>query len=409
MNIKTMLTACVLMLSGHLHAQYIDTENPKPAVQTPVEKNFRMRDDWVNIRDYIYLPNQTKVTVELTHVAQYHQIKHIDTILSALWRDIAFYKDSILNNPGSIRVDYAIDDILRIRKIRFSKKAPDGDIFMNKDGNTSRLKIEYDTICIYVRQRSQIDTMIDPRQIYKRMQSLHNTANFYQVTFRLNNIQDIIKVVNDTDPLLHAIDTMMKTKREGTLKNPFKYPSSARYNPYATIDDVEKRHRYASDVRFKQYSALVKSDDLQNWSGIRRSDILTLDANFGAGLVRNYMAPYSEIGFTLTHRHPRYYGEKFQGFQYRLSTSAYFLFEKNADGKYSTQDNWFVNFAIGERNEPSFGVGYLFRQSGNYFTGTTLKAFLDIRLLKKSLTLSPELIVTDNLKKAFPGITLKVL
>jgi hypothetical protein len=368
-----------------------------------------MPDDWVNIRDYIYLPNQTKMTVELTHVAQYHQLKYIDTILSAMWRDISFYKDSIVNNPGSIRIDYAIDDIMGIRKIRFSKKAPDGDMFMNKDGNTNRLKIDNDSICIYVRHRSQIDTMTDPIQVFRKMKILHNTANFYQVTFRLNNIQDIMKVINNTDPLLHAIDTMLTTKRKGTINDPFSFPSSARYNPYATRDNVDNRWRHSADVRFKQYGGLVNYDGPQQWASIRRNDILTLDANFGAGMIRNYMAPYSEMGFTLTHRHPRYYGEKFQGLQYRLFTSAYFLFEKNADGKYSTQDNWFVNFAIGERNEPSFGVGYLFRQSGNYFTGTTLKAFLDIRLLKKSLTLSPELIVTDNLKKAFPAITLKVL
>jgi hypothetical protein len=68
----------------------------------------------------------------------------------------------------------------------------------------------------------------------------------------------------------------------------------------------------------------------------------------------------------------------------------------------------FVNADIGEMEGMNFGVGYLFARSGDYFKGVTTKGFFNITLMKKGLTLSPELIFTNDFREVFPGLTLKV-
>jgi hypothetical protein len=66
------------------------------------------------------------------------------------------------------------------------------------------------------------------------------------------------------------------------------------------------------------------------------------------------------------------------------------------------------NADIGDGENMNFGVGYLFARSGGYFKGVTTKVFFNITLMKKGLTLSPELIITNDFREVFPGLTLKV-
>jgi hypothetical protein len=55
----------------------------------------------------------------------------------------------------------------------------------------------------------------------------------------------------------------------------------------------------------------------------------------------------------------------------------------------------------------SIGCGYLFGPKGGYFQNTTFKVFTSIEVFQK-VTLSPEVIITNNFKQVFPGFTVKV-
>lgn len=365
----------------------------------------------VNIRDYAYLPNKARVKFELNNVSQYEEIKgSIDTILRSLMREMTFYKDSLNTNGGSVWIDYAIDDELGIRKLRFVKHQPDGDIFMSKNGDVSKLKVDQDTVRIFVKHNPLVPSLGENARRHEKNYNTLEHYQAYQVTFCLNSYEDIARIAADKQALIHTIDTLVSTKRESTKNSPYKFPSSTRYNPYATSTEKNKYWASVSDVRFKQYPGLVRTDDGKAWNALKRSDLVTFGANFGVGLLRNVPAPYTELGFELLRSKGRMVRDEYLQMHYRAYASCYFAFERSAtDNSYKTLPNWFVNVDIASENDLSVGVGYLLKRNGNYFTGTTMKAFMNVKLLKKGLTLSPELIFTNDLKQVFPGLTLKVL
>lgn len=410
---KQLIAAAMLAaLASPSLAQESPEHMPQPRwypSESATERNFCMPADWINIRDYIYLPNKAKMIVELTHVAQYNELKFLDTLLANLMRDIAFYKDSLADNPGSVRIDYAPDEALAINKIRFKKHPADGNIFMARNGDKARLKIEQDSVRIYVRHNPLTPTTNTGKLKNSDFTEMYNNARFYQVTLCLNNYEDIANIAADRSSLLHAIDTMMSTKRKSTRNDPRRFPSSARYNPYATRDDIKDNWwRAVADVRFKQYSGLVKAEDPNSWKAINRSDKLILDANLGASLLRNYLAPTAEIGLHVNRQSRRPYNGEYHIKEFGISASCNFLFERSASNDYYSKPNWFVNATFSEERELTAGVGYLFYSKGDFFKGTTAKFFLDVRPWKKGLTLSPELIFTNNFQQVIPALTIKV-
>ncbi|GAA4465341.1 hypothetical protein GCM10023093_17370 [Nemorincola caseinilytica] len=407
---KKMIAAAMLMaMAVTTHAQDND-DRDAVHMPTTTERNFAMLSGYVNIRDYAYLPNKAFVKFELNNVAQYEEIKNgLDTIVAALLHDIAFYKDSLKSDGGNVWIDYAIDEKLGVKKLRFKKYPPDGDIFVNKKGDVAKLKIEQDTVRILVRHYPLVPALPDnARRREKNYQRLEH-YQVYQVTFCVNSYEDVARITADKQSLWHAIDTLVATKKEGTVNRPYKFPSSSRYNPYATSTVKDKYLASFADVRFKRYPGLVTTDDGRAWNALKRADEFTMNANFGIGLMRNVLAPYAELGFELSRSNGRMFNNKYQRFRYRVYGSCYFAFEHNAaDNSYKTLPNWFVNADLGDNNDLFAGVGYMVKGNGGYFTGTTVKAFMNVRLLKKGLTLSPELIFTNDFKQVFPGLTLKV-
>lgn len=409
---KKLLTAAMLVaLAGHALAQDVDDDLKRPAPPTTVQQNFEMPADWINIRDYLYLPNKAKLILELNHVEQYEELKSIDTLLMAFMRDIAFYKDSLTDINGSVRIDYTQDDQLGIRKIRFKKHAADGTSFMARSDEKAKLKIDQDTVRIYVRHHPLTPPNVNPKGkiTNAHLRDRYNKAQLYQLTFCLNHYEDIAKIVADKQTLQHAIDTVASTKRNSTRTNPHKFPSSARYNPYATQADIKDYWwRSLADVRFKQYGGLVMSEEPQSWKTINRSDKIVLDANLGMGLIRHTFAPYGEIALSLTRQSRRPHWGEYNRTAFSLSASSYFMFERSANNDFYSKPNWFVNASISEEKGFAAGAGYLFAARGGYFKGITTRYFFDIRMLKKGFTLSPELIVTNNFQQVIPALTIKV-
>ena len=80
------------------------------------------------------------------------------------------------------------------------------------------------------------------------------------------------------------------------------------------------------------------------------------------------------------------------------------------------RDNWFINFESGsivESTQPGWlgketviEVGYLALQKGDYFKNSTLKLYTNL-VLTKAITITPEIIFTDNFRQLFPGLTVK--
>jgi len=407
-HIMILIAACTMVAAHTTKAQEWPDEKKERPAQTPTEKSFSMPYDWVNIRDYIYLPGKAKLIVELNHPDQYDELMHIDTLLRSFMQEIALYRDSLQSAGGSVRIDYAVDEVAPQRKLRFKKHPADGDIFMNQDGEKARLKVDQDTVHIYVRHSPLIPGDPVKGPFNHRVEYRYSHAGFYQLTFCLNSYTDLAALIADNRFLLHAFDTLKGSIRKGTRNNAFKAPSSAIYDRWreqtSTSSDAFTR---GTQARFHRFGGLLVSDS-PNKLGINgRSDIFTITANVGAGVLRNTWAPYAEVGMSLITRRKNPWSGDFAHRGYSIIASSWFFFERQPSRDYRTYNNWFVNFDFEASKKESVGVGYLFSGAGQYFKGTTIRTYTNIHLLKRGLTICPELIFTDDFRQVIPAITIK--
>jgi hypothetical protein len=353
-----------------------------------------------NISDYVYLKNG-KMIFEMREVADYKYFKNLDSVLLQLRQDIAFYKDSLENGIGNVRIDYALQEGDKTRKVRFIKYNVIGDIFVIHHGETEHLKIEQDTIRIVIRNIT--GTQI--KWLYP-----------VQVTFILNNYADIDKVITEKEVIRHAIDTLPLARTGREISRPWNNPSSCIYNPYRYGKPGDSlTGKFSSQLHFVKYPHLLYNEYNQFNVFSIPDRKLAFYANIGTGVVRNTLSPNADIGFSLINtfrrgEHGRYAFES-------IYISPFFFFDRNNNGGFYTHDNWFINLEAGSTTDHemlgvkirgfSVGAGYLAQQSGSYFTGTTIKVFASAPLLN-GITVSPELIATNNFKQIFPGINLKV-
>ncbi len=381
-----LIAAMVSCITYTATAQLISNEEKEYPDPSKTETEFNMPQQYINVRDYVLLPNNAKIIVELNNPAQYSELKNIDDVLKNFMKEISFYRDSLENGSGSVRIDYTLDEAFPFSKIRFKKHATDGDIFMNRNNNVSRLKVDQDTVHIYVRH----SPLLPPRDRSMSAREREYThSQFYQLTFCVNNYTDIEKIIADKEQMQHAFDTIFATKKNNSLQDPYKYPSTTEYKGYSA-----KPH-------FIQFRGMITQETSTKLELLYLSDMLTLDANIGIGLLRNTLAPYTEFGISIIKQSRTMQNVAYTKTVFRAFVSSYFLFE-------SAVDNLFVNADIGKSKKVSFGVGYLVSGNSSQFNGQTGKVFMNIGILKKGLTLTPEVIFTNNFSQVFPAITLKV-
>jgi hypothetical protein len=167
-------------------------------------------------------------------------------------------------------------------------------------------------------------------------------------------------------------------------------------------------------LRLQHFTTLTNDQEIPYFN--KNHDRVSLLGNIGAGLVRNKLSPFAEVG--LEYRN-YFVNGKDDYSTTALYISPYFLFNQGTDGKYRTYTNWFVNAELGSffsKNNDLMGLylkrmtlggGYLLNPDKIHFQKTTFKLFMNYQL-PKGITISPEVIFTNNLKNIFPGITVKV-
>jgi len=381
-------TALILInLQGKLYSQsYLAKQMSK----SKTEATFNANENLINIRDFVVL-KEGRMILELSDVTDYQNFRNMDSLLATLMKDIVFYKDSLAADPtGHVRIDYVINSDYSFKKIRFKKYPSDGNIFMNQNGEVSKLKFEHDTVRIIIQcSKPGISRKANPCMIPYSVQT----------TFLLGNYYDVDRIIAD-NALKGIIDTLEKESQpKQKKKQHFPDPVTIIYNPY-----------YSGPGRFSKFSILL--DNEYDYVLRRKSNkSLTANVTIGAGLIRNTITPMADFGI----QYNRYWNNNHNIF--RLSASPYYFFDKDENGNYKVNNNWFVNIDMGsiyEQNAPGWfgkectiGLGYLFYQQGGYFKNTTFKIFTDLQVIPW-ITIVPEVIVTDNFKQFFPGVTLKV-
>jgi len=138
----------------------------------------------------------------------------------------------------------------------------------------------------------------------------------------------------------------------------------------------------------------------------KSKDQIFLMGGIGMGLVRNTFAPNFEgtIGLKL--------GDNI----FKGVISSYYMFDKKANGDYKTNNNIFLGIEYGITNKNKskeafsyfshVGASYLIHSEGDYFKGNTFKFYFGLSK-NGMISINPEIIVEDNFRNAFPGISIR--
>lgn len=133
-------------------------------------------------------------------------------------------------------------------------------------------------------------------------------------------------------------------------------------------------------------------------------DNIELSGGIGLGFYRDRFVP--DINFKLAVGFPDRLGNP--DLQFGLFYTQQYFFDKNAEQEYNLSVNGFLSafFSKRFRNDYKIGVGAgkLLQQNGDFYQGETYKFSLYTQKRNSKINLTPELIFTDNFKKAFPAL-----
>ncbi|HYD21465.1 MAG TPA: hypothetical protein VEB40_08325, partial [Flavipsychrobacter sp.] len=347
-------------------------------------------------RHTVHLERGNRMIIELGALSGYQRLRDINSILKRVQKNVAAYADSIPEEYNEhLIVKYVTSVMPDNDKVRF-RRVNDGDVFMERNGELTRIKVPQDTIRILVYNSAEAGER-KPNDLFSE-----SYLPVY-INLLLNNYSDIQQLIDDKQDVQHYIDTMAllaKPKKDRGRRDP---GSSTIY------------YRPGSD-RGKDYIQVYRTiTDRYSPAFDMNHDRVSLSGNIGAGLVRSKLAPLAEIG--LEYRDYWVSGQPNYSI-FGVYAAPYFLFDRS-DGKIYTHTNWFINAEIGsffERDNEimglkmkrlTIGAGYLLNPDQIFFQTTTIKVFGNFQL-GKGFTISPELISTNNFKNIFPGLTIKV-
>ncbi|MFK7953644.1 MAG: hypothetical protein AB8B73_12420 [Ekhidna sp.] len=133
-------------------------------------------------------------------------------------------------------------------------------------------------------------------------------------------------------------------------------------------------------------------------------DQIELSGGIGLGFYRDRFVP--DINFKLAVGFPDRLGN--QDIQFGLLYTQQYFFDKNVEQEYDLNVNGFLSafFSKSFRKDYKIGVGAgkLLQQNGDFYQGDTYKFSLYTQKRDSRVNLTPELIFTENFKKAFPAL-----
>ncbi len=371
------------------------------AQTTPIPPNktdaaFSMDKEEVRNKHIVFLEKGNRIVVELHSRKDYDMLDNFDAVLKSFLNDISFYRDSLESmGADNVRIDYAAAIPAGSNKIRFKRYSADGDAYFTKNGNTSKLKLEQDTIRIVLSKDAENNIgHEDGNGMYKRV----------QVTFILNNYTDINDLIS-TKEINRYIDSLIeKSEAKVPLKKGANDQSTIYYHPYS----------HDKSNFLKRYMLLAQDDDKK--PGYASTyDYLTVNLDIGGALVKNKIAPAISFGPEIKVKWKGWntaWGRHKEYSVYGINAAAYYLFDKQPDGKYRTNINWFINAEYGStygKNSSMgisrwvYGVGYLLNPDNINFQKNTFKLFMNAGF-RNGIRIQPEMIFTNNFKNVLPGI-----
>ena len=165
--------------------------------------------------------------------------------------------------------------------------------------------------------------------------------------------------------------------------------------------DEGKRNLYFGEGEFNYGNAQINSLGAKD-IGIDNIEITFIGV--GIGYYRDRFVP--DIGSSLSFNLHDRLGNEWMNFGFLYTQQFFFSRDQNDDYQLD-RNGWLTGFwKITTKSGAGFGVGIggLIHRDGGYFDGSTWKLSLYNRGADSKLSISPELIITDDFKEVFPAL-----
>lgn len=396
----------ILGMRGEAFAQYpmYDPYFVK-ALPSRLDLLFNTSERNISHRHLVAMENGAEIIFELSNVEDYNSIRNLDSIIKEVTKKIAFYKDSLAaKDYDNVRIDYVIDGATKRDRMRFTPHPRPTDMFISNKGELSRLKVAMDTLRIRIYRPYYFpdkDKIISRDSIRNQFIGSFMMEAPIQITLRLNNYTDISEMLSeyDVNQFVDSFYTITRPKTKRDIRN-----SRSFFGEYHTSAIIRSTTKNNVRNAFMRRGLNYNNTRVRPWN---------FHGSIGGALVRNTVAPFAEIGL----KRKWVWADGVEHAFAAAYITPTFIFEKHPDGTYHTYDNWFVNVEYGARVDEEYlgvkvrggaiGGAYLIDPSGSIFKNTTGKLYFSMHL-REGLTVTPELIMTDNFKSFFPGLTIKI-
>lgn len=347
----------LLSIAGASYAQ--QTENAQPS---PDDRIFQLPDYSIKVIAWADLGKGNVMQLRLTERAAFARFQNIDSLLLVFQNDMKSLQDSLSDPLTSKRIDYLMDAEGH-KKIRIRQTRPAASTYLVENGEPALLKLQQDTILLYLAAPPDNAAKKPVGQRYDRL------------AFFLNRYEELNGLITTG---LNRKVTLMQSRPEG-----------------AWMREGDRREHLKADPTISRRA---------NPKGLTRAE-LSFQYKVTIQNYKNYFTPSFDLGmaFSILDRGRRN--------TFSLDWEPVFLFAHDAQGRLQTYRNDLLVFGYRNSKSPFLGVplnftlGYLIHRQGDYFVPHTFRlSVASIELAKKRIMIQPCMYFNDFLKGVTPGV-----
>lgn len=347
---------------------------------TVEEKTFEQEDHIYRYQFYFDLGKGNKIKLQLDAIGDIAHFSNLDSLLQVFLEDIKPFRDSLLNDPGSVRIDYVTDSANR-KKIRILRSAPKGKNYLIRQGELSALKLEQDTVNI-------IGSF--SHALTEKGNSSVAATKHYKLSCYLNSLDELEGYTDGrlTRAMSRIQEEVRKSERWINYKNQWvRVIGNASVSKDQVTASVSRRHRANT------YLSPLVTMSIQNY--------------------KNYFVPSFGLGALVR------LGRDEFNHDFKVTWEPLFLFAKNAQGELKTYRNDFIvasyalsltdenNLRKNELLKPAVSLGYLINRNGDYFEKHSFRFGMgEAKLFNGKTRLEPVMYFHDFFRGVTPGLRL---
>ena len=353
----------VMLLSGIISQTFAQSSKDQQSV-------FELQHNPFQRRFTFDLGKRDKMDIEISSMNDLHYLLNIDSIVQEFITDMEPLQDSILREPSSRKIEYAIDGP-NLKRISLVKHNPPVSNFVISFGEMSMLKVVQDTIII---------NGILPVQPGGTLFNKKTRPHYYRISFFLNDLNGLSTYKGHLNEklgrLLEAADGKWVLRQDGKM-----------YIKSEPDISAQSKRGYSGGSTL---IAVRPSIDVQNY--------------------KNYFVTSLSGGIAFVNNKNLMHKEYFVGYE------KHFLFAGDTAGKIKTFANNFIVASYGQGAidpytkktatlYPFISLGYLVKRKGDFYDKHTFKLGLgQFNLFGNYTKIEPTLFFNNFFRGCTPSL-----